>query len=497
MLFLRVFRSLPTLTCLALAACGSSSSSTAGTGGAAASGGQGATGGSTNASGGAPASGGATTGGKAATTGGAVETGGSAPAGSNSGGAPSNGGAPASGGAPSNGGAPASGGSGAAGGASGGAAPVDASAELYDEENLPRFDLALSEASMAALDAEPEVYVEGALSYDRETVSRIGVRIKGEGSRRTLEQKAAFKLKFDEFVDRQAFRGLRRMTLNNMVEDPSFMAERLAYRVFREAGLPAPRCNNALLYVNGEYWGVYANVEAEDKTFLRRWFSDDGGNLYEEGQTDFVPGAEAKFDLETNETANDRTDLAGLIAAFQGAEPDTFLEDLGAALDTERFLRFTAAELLVNQWDMYAYTMFYPNNFRLYSDPTSGRFVFLPWGMDMSMKPFRDSRRKHLRPFELARQGDRMNTAISAGLIFQRCLQSEGCKARYAETVAELVDVYEKAELEARAERHYEQIREHVESDPRSEYGSEDFETGYASLLSTIRERAAAVRAEL
>ena len=90
-----------------------------------------------------------------------------------------------------------------------------------------------------------------------------------------------------------------------------------------------------------------------------------------------------------------------------------------------------------------------------------------------------------------------MNTPISPGLIFHRSLYSEGSQARYPEAVAELVEVYEKAELEPRAERHYEQIREHVESDPRSEYGSEDFETGYASLLSTIRERAAAVRAEL
>ncbi|MDQ2642435.1 MAG: CotH kinase family protein [Myxococcota bacterium] len=350
---------------------------------------------------------------------------------------------------------------------------------------------------MAALEEEPEVYVEGALGYGTETVARIGVRIKGEGSRRTLRQKAAFKLKFDEFVDRQSFRGLRRMTLNNLVEDPSFLAERLSYRVFRAAGLPAPRCNNALLYVNGEYWGVYANVEAEDKTFLRRWFNDDSGNLYEEGQTDFVPGAEALFDLETNETRNDRSDLAGLIAAFQDAEPETFLEDLGTALDTEHFLRFTAAELLVNQWDMYAYTMFYPNNFRLYSDPESGRFVFLPWGMDMSMKPFRDSGRKHLHPFEIARQGDRRNTQVSAGLMFQRCLESEDCKGRYAEAVLELVEVYENADLEAAAERHYEQIRAHVESDPRSEYEPEEFEQGYAALLSTIRERAAAVRANL
>ena len=91
------------------------------------------------------------------------------------------------------------------------------------------------------------------------------------------------------------------------------------------AGLPAPRCNSALVYVNGEFYGVYANVEAEDKTFLSRWFASNDGNLYEEGQVDFVPGAEVEFDLETNETANDRTDLMQLIAAVDSASDATFL----------------------------------------------------------------------------------------------------------------------------------------------------------------------------
>jgi hypothetical protein len=41
------------------------------------------------------------------------------------------------------------------------------------------------------------------------------------GSLRTLDQKAAFKIKFDEFIEGQTFLGLKKLTLNNMVEDPS------------------------------------------------------------------------------------------------------------------------------------------------------------------------------------------------------------------------------------------------------------------------------------
>jgi spore coat protein CotH len=373
---------------------------------------------------------------------------------------------------------------------------VDTSGEIYDPEKFPRFDLDLPPASVTALGQDPDTYVRGSLRYGSEVVADIGVRIKGEGSKRTLEEKAAFKLKFDEFVPKQSFHSLRRMTLNNMVEDPSFLAERLAFHFFRAQKLPAPRCNSALVFVNGQFFGVYANVEAEDKTFLRRWFESDAGNLYEEGQVDFEPGKEAAFDLETNEEANDRSDLVALIAALAGAKPASFLTDLGPQLDTAHFLAFTAAEAAVNQWDMYAYTVFYPNNFRIYREPLSQKFVMLPWGMDMSMKPFRDTGKPHIEVLALARQGDFSNGKISAGRIFQGCLNSPACRAAYVEVVKSTATAYEAADLRALAEKYHAQIAAEVAKDPRKEYSAAQIEAGYQSLLKTIQERPARLRAD-
>lgn len=380
----------------------------------------------------------------------------------------------------------------------------DESAELYDPARLPRFDIELSPESVRALEAvtgpddpRQEEWVHASVRYGSEQVVDVGIRIKGEGSFRKLDDKPAFKIKFDEFVPDQQLRGLKRLTLNNMVEDPSFLAERLAYEVFRAADLPAPRCNSALVYVNGAFHGVYANVEAVDKTFLRRWFASDDGNLYEEGQRDFVPGAETTFDLETNETTNDRSDLRGLITALDASSDGSLLSDLEPHLDVAHYLRFTAAEAAVNQWDMYSYTVFYPNNFRFYADPATSKFVFLPWGMDMSMKPYRDSGRPHVSVFGIARQYDARNGAVSAGLIFRKCLASAECKTRYAAVVAEVATVYEGLGLEAVATRYYEQIREHVVADSRAPYSPTQFESGYRTLLTTIRERPAALRADL
>lgn len=376
----------------------------------------------------------------------------------------------------------------------GAAALPDTSGEIYDPAKLPRFDIELPEASIAGLKQDPDTYVTGNLKYGAEVVSNIGVRIKGEGSLRTLDEKAAFKLKFDEFVPKQSFHSLRRMTLNNMVEDPSFLAERLAFHFFRAQKLPAPRCNSALVYVNGQFFGVYANVEAEDKTFLRRWFADDGGNLYEEGQVDFTPGNETAFDLETNEEANDRSDLVALIGAVSNAKPASYMTDLGAQLDMTHFLAFTAAEAAVNQWDMYAYTVFYPNNFRIYRDPTTQKFTMLPWGMDMSMKPFRDSGKPHIDVQAIARQGDSPNGKVTAGLMFRNCLTSPGCKAAYLKVVNDTADAYAAANLEALAKQYFAQIEGEIAKDMRKEYSAAQVKTGYDSLLKTIRERPDALR---
>jgi spore coat protein CotH len=391
-------------------------------------------------------------------------------------------------------------------------AAADLSLALYDPASFPRFDIELTPAAIATLDLvndaedpRQDTYVPATLRHGMETVRDVGLRLKGEGSFQKLDRKPAFKIKFDELVPGQSLYGLRRLTLNNAFEDPSFVAERLAYDVFRAAGLPAPRCNSATVYVNGTFYGVYVNVEAEDKTFLRRWFESDAGNLYEEGQTDFVSGAAAAFNLETNETLNDRSDLERLIAAVQGAtNPATFLQDIGTQLDTAQFLKFTAAEAAVNQWDMYAHTVFYVNNLRIYSDPTSGKFAFIPWGMDLSMKPFRDSGKPHISLFALARQGDRPNGPVSSGLIFQRCLQSPACRAAYSDAARAVIAAYEGLNMEARALTYYDQIRSMVLADTRKSVccgggplTNDEFEAGFQSVLSTLRGRVAALRADL
>ena len=108
----------------------------------------------------------------------------------------------------------------------------------------------------------PFTYFEADVTVDGERLETIGVRKKGLiGS--LSQDKPSLKIKSDKFVEDQFFaNGTERITINNQRQDPSLIHACMAYQVFADAGLPAPRCNFASAKLNGEPLGVFAHVEA-------------------------------------------------------------------------------------------------------------------------------------------------------------------------------------------------------------------------------------------
>ena len=155
---------------------------------------------------------------------------------------------------------------------------------MYSPRTISEIDLTLPPASWKTLEEHPEdEYVPGTFSIAETDGTpgtagpftapiEVGVRLKGGelGSLRTLDQKAAFKIKFDAFVEGQTFLGLEKMTLNNMVEDPSMVHEAAAYEAFRALGVPSPQTGFAYLRVNGESFGLHLNIETQDKIALEK-----------------------------------------------------------------------------------------------------------------------------------------------------------------------------------------------------------------------------------
>jgi spore coat protein CotH len=69
--------------------------------------------------------------------------------------------------------------------------------------------------------------------------------------------------------------------LDNVIQDPSFLHEPLAYQVFEAMGIASPAISYTRLTVNDEFSGVYWLIENIDKNFLAaRFGGDKEGNLF-------------------------------------------------------------------------------------------------------------------------------------------------------------------------------------------------------------------------
>lgn len=211
----------------------------------------------------------------------------------------------------------------------------------------------------------------------------VQVHLKGAaGSFRPIHDKPAFTLAFDKYVKSQRFHGLRKLSLNNSVQDPTFLSEQLCRELFLEAGVPVPRATQVKLEVNGRDLGMYVLVEGWDRDFVSRHFSDPSGTLYDGG---FLKDVTETLAVNVGNEKSDQADRKQLVAALDEPDPTKKLEALRKILDVDRFLSMMAMEVIVWDWDGYPMNR---NNWRLYSEPASGKLTLMPHGMDqMFWKP--------------------------------------------------------------------------------------------------------------
>ena len=387
----------------------------------------------------------------------------------------------------------------------------DGSLELFDPTRIRVVHLEIPPASMAAIDAEAvgpwpyqpqRSYQPGRLTFEGQ-VFTVGVKAKGGcGSSRRLAGKSGLKISLswdDPAVpgcpaSRRVF-GQTHITLNNMVQDPTFERERLGYQVFRAMGVPAPRAAHVRVMVNGQDWGLYLHLESFDRRFFSRWFPSNGGMLYEGGPfCDLVPGQippvggtqcfDRGFTTDACDTAapgEDPTDwelLRELAADIAMLPAGGFYPGVDGFFDYDEFLASWAVGSVLNNWDGYQYGNV--NNYRVYHEPTTDRWALLQSGIDNTF----DS-------------NPNFDFWSASSVMAVRCLQEPACKAAFAAKVHEANDLFEALDLASEAERMQAQIAADIASDPKKEVTTDRARQAHASLVAFIRARPAAVRARL
>jgi hypothetical protein len=267
------------------------------------------------------------------------------------------------------------------------AARADDAAVLYDAANVAVVDITLTEESKQALRDDPSTYVPAtfALTVAGQAFAArpAELKLKGHGSYRPIDQKAAFKLKF---AKANRLLGLKKLTLNNMTQDTSMLHEALGYEVLHAAGVAAPRSGFAYVRVNGHGYGLYLNLETYDDVSLPRLFATTR-HLYEADDygVDVIPGGAGAYEVDEGDE-DDRTDLEALIGAANATVGD-WSEGMAGTADLAAMTRLWAGEQYLGHWDGYSMMsgFFWPNNYYLHSDAT-GKFTMLPTGLDQALQ---------------------------------------------------------------------------------------------------------------
>ena len=280
-------------------------------------------------------------------------------------------------------------------------------------------------------------YVRADLEFGTNKFKEVGVRYKGNGTFLSSREglKRSLKVDLNQFVKGQKLAGMSQLNLHNSVRDPSGMNEAVAYRLFRDGGVPAPRTAFAKVYVTvpgkheRQYFGLYNLVEDVGSSFAEEHFGEKKGAI-------FKPVTPSLFsDLgddwkNYNQTYDPKGDLSEeqkrRVIEFSKfavtASSNEFAAKLGDYIDIDNFARYMAITAWLTDLD----GILGPGqNFYIYLHPKAQKFVFVPWDQD---QPFGQ--------FPRGTQDERENLSIrkpwtGQNRFFEHVYESEAFKSAY------------------------------------------------------------------
>ncbi len=243
-------------------------------------------------------------------------------------------------------------------------------------------------------------YVQADLEFQGYPLEKVWVRYKGNNtfmsSRGSL--KRPLKVDLNRGWPGRKLGGVTKLNLHNNVNDPSWMNEVLSHRLFRDAGVPAPRTAYARVYVTvpgkyeNQYLGLYSLVENVDNDFLRARYGTKRGALFKPTTRQLFENLGDKW-VAYQRTYNPKTpvleeqaqrviDFSKLVSNASDAEFAARLEEF---LDLDEFARFMAVTVWLSTMDS---ILSMGQNFLVYLHPKTMQFQFIPWDLDHSFGQF-------------------------------------------------------------------------------------------------------------
>jgi hypothetical protein len=253
---------------------------------------------------------------------------------------------------------------------------------------------------LSALNGLDFDYVHAAFTIGGRTFSDVGVRYKGNGTYAsgTALGKISFKVDLDKYVKGQSLAGVTTLNLHNNITDASWMNEVLAYQLYRDFGVPAPRTSYARVYVTvrgtraRRYAGLYSIVENVDDRFAEARAGVKGGailkpvtkQLFDDLGRDWSSYNQT-YDPKTPLGQADKARIFELCDLVTRETDGVYAAKLPAILDLDAFARYAAVLVWLANSDS---VLQQGQNYYLYLHPRTRQFTFVPWDQDHSFGQF-------------------------------------------------------------------------------------------------------------
>ncbi len=165
---------------------------------------------------------------------------------------------------------------------------------LFDASKVHSIDIVMEDWDSFLETCENEEYAPCSVIIDNETFKNVGIRAKGNTSLSSVaaygNNRYSFKVEFDCYENGNTYHGLDKLSLNNIIQDNTYMKDYLSYQMMGDFGVAAPLCSYVYITVNGQDWGLYLAVEGVEESFLARNYGRDYGNLYKPDSMDMGGG---------------------------------------------------------------------------------------------------------------------------------------------------------------------------------------------------------------
>ncbi len=241
---------------------------------------------------------------------------------------------------------------------------------------------------------------KGDLEFGGVPLNQVAVRYKGNGT--FLDARGSYRRPFKVDLDKdqpdRRFAGQASLNLHNLTADTSCLRDTLAYELFRDAGVPAPRTTfvRLRLTIDGKWseriLGLYLLVEDPDLHWAAANFQRDGAAVFKPVTPELFHdlGADWKdykevYDPKTPVSDSQKRRLLDLVRLVAHAKDDEFARRIVEEFDLERTASFLACEALLAHFDG---ILNQGQNFLLWLDPRSEKFGFRPWDQDHSWGEF-------------------------------------------------------------------------------------------------------------